>query len=158
MEDEYISNMVWLSLKAIYSKLFLEGIAGLLDVMTVKMSKEARDPKLAHDLIQHFIEQYSIDLDEVRDPLESFATLNDFFARRLKPDARPIASPTKPDVLVSAADCRLMVFQSIESATRAWIKGSRFTLAGLLGGNQELAARFDGGAITIFRLAPQVSE
>ena len=57
MEDEYISSMVWLSLKAIYSKLFLEGISGLLDLMTAKMNKEARDPKQGKDLIAHFVKQ-----------------------------------------------------------------------------------------------------
>jgi len=155
LEDEYISSMVWLSLKAIYSKLFLEGICGLLDVMTAKMNVQARDPKQAAQRIQHFIKQYSIDTSAVRDPIDSFDTLNDFFVRRLKPEARPIASPHKPHILISAADCRLMTFTTVSAATKAWVKGNRFTVKQLLGGNDELAASFENGAMTIFRLAPQ---
>ena len=65
MEPEYISDLVWLSLKAIYSKLFLESICGLLSVMTARMHKEATDPKKGPRLIQEFIDQYSINVDEV---------------------------------------------------------------------------------------------
>merc|ERR1712216_134965 len=155
LEDEYISHMVWVSLKAIYSKLFLEGISSLLDIMTAKMSAEAHDPKLADTLIPHFIEQYSINIDEIRDPVDSFMTLNDFFIRRLKPSARPISSGADSSVLVSAADCRLMVFTSIQAATKVWVKGNRFNLLNLLGQNAELAEQFEGGVMTIFRLAPQ---
>ena len=36
----------------------------------------------------------------------SYKCFNDFFVRRLKPSARPIAAPDNPDVIVSAADCR----------------------------------------------------
>ncbi len=99
--------------------------------------------------------RYSVNLDEVRDPLDSFETLNDFFVRRLKPEARPIAELDNPRVLTSAADCRLMTFSSVSAATRAWVKGNRFSVAGLLGHDDALAAQFDGGALTIFRLAPQ---
>ncbi len=33
---------------------------------------------------------YNCNLDEMRDPLESYKNLGEFFARRLKEDARPI--------------------------------------------------------------------
>ena len=155
MENEFISNMVWLSLKAIYSKLFLEGVSGLLDTLTAKMSVNAKNPKIGANLIKHFIEEYNINIDEIRDPLDSFKTLDEFFVRRLKPAARPIAEPDNPRLLVSAADSRLMTFTSLSKATRAWVKGNRFSVEALLGGDRELAARFEGGSMTIFRLAPQ---
>ena len=64
--------------------------------------------------------------------LSAYKTFNAFFYRKLKPEARPIAAPADPRVLVSAADCRLMVYGSVGDATRCWIKGKRFSLAGLL--------------------------
>lgn len=76
--------------------------------------------------------------------------------RKLKPDARPIDSPDDPTRLVSAADCRLMVFETVLEATRLWIKGRDFTVGRLLGdAYREDAERYVGGALAIFRLAPQ---
>lgn len=76
--------------------------------------------------------------------------------RKLKPGARPIDSPDDPTLLVSAADCRLMVFETVSEATRLWIKGRDFTIGRLLGdAYREEAERYVGGALAIFRLAPQ---
>lgn len=46
---------------------------------------------------------------------------------------------------------RLMVYSSVGDATRCWIKGRRFSLAGLLG-DAEAAQAFEGGSLAIFRL------
>jgi len=95
-------------------------------------------------------------VDEFLDPVESFKTFNEFFYRKLKPDARPIDCPDDPTRLVSAADCRLMVFETVSEATRLWIKGRDFTIGRLLGdAYREDAERYIGGALAIFRLAPQ---
>ena len=61
-------------------------------------------------------------MNEAAEPLESFKTFNEFFFRKLKPSARPIANPEHPDVLVSSADCRLMAYATVDDATRCGIK------------------------------------
>jgi phosphatidylserine decarboxylase len=77
-------------------------------------------------------------------------------SRKLKPDARPVESPDDPYRLVSGADCRLMAFETVTEATRLWIKGRDFTVARLLGkAYSDQAERYIGGALCIFRLAPQ---
>ncbi len=49
-----------------------------------------------------------------------------------------------------------MAFESVSEATRLWIKGRDFTVAKLLGDVYKAdAPRYDGGAVAIFRLAPQ---
>lgn len=49
-----------------------------------------------------------------------------------------------------------MAFESVNEATRLWIKGREFTVARLLGDNYKgQAERYLGGAVAIFRLAPQ---
>ncbi len=103
-----------------------------------------------------FINLHSLNLDEVEKPLSEYKTFNEFFARGLKPSARPIAAPTDPKVAVSAADCRLTVFPRISDATSIWIKGDKFTIDGVLGphGSAE-ASKLVGGPMAIFRLAPQ---
>lgn len=62
----------------------------------------------------------------------AYKNFNTFFYRKLKPSARPIADAGDATVIVSAADCRLTVFDSLSDATRCWIKGRRFSIAGLL--------------------------
>lgn len=64
--------------------------------------------------------------------------------------------PDDPTRLVSAADCRLIVFETVTEATRLWIKGRDFTVGRLLGDTyREEADHYVGGALAIFRLAPQ---
>ena len=64
--------------------------------------------------------------------------------------------PDDPYRLVSGADCRLMVFESVSEATRLWIKGRDFSVGRLLGDTYRAEAdKYIGGALCIFRLAPQ---
>jgi phosphatidylserine decarboxylase len=65
-----------------------------------------------------FIDFHGIDTDEILDPLDAFRTFNEFFYRRLRPGARPLASPDDPRVLVSPADSRMLAFPTIDDATR----------------------------------------
>jgi phosphatidylserine decarboxylase len=101
-------------------------------------------------------------------------TFNSFFSRRLKPSARPITSAHDPSVIVSPADCRLTVFDTVDKAKQFWcavtklptsnadvrVKGQKFSIPSLLMGNDkaddDLAAFGDSGcALAIARLAPQ---
>lgn len=93
-------------------------------------------------------------MSQVLEPLDHFKTFNEFFYRKLKPGARPCEYPEDPTVVVSPADCRMMAFQTIEQATKIWIKGMDFTVAKLLD-DPAYAQCFDGGSLAVFRLAPQ---
>lgn len=88
--------------------------------------------------------------------MDSFKNFNDFFYRALKPNARPCSAPDRPEVVTSPADCRSVVFNTLESAQSIWVKGREFTVERLLGdAYPEDAKRYHGGALGIFRLAPQ---
>ncbi|CAG8568466.1 11126_t:CDS:2, partial [Racocetra persica] len=105
--------------------------------------------------IPGFIKHYHIKTDELLEPdISKYKCFNDFFYRKLKPNARAIADPGNDNVFVSAADCRLNVYENIDLAKKYWIKGKQFTVADLLQDN-EMAKEFDEGSIAIFRLAPQ---
>ena len=74
----------------------------------------------------------------------------------MKPGARPVECPDDPYRLVRGADCRLMVFETVSEATKLWIKGRDFSVARLLGDTyRNEAEKYNGGALCIFRLAPQ---
>lgn len=49
-----------------------------------------------------------------------------------------------------------MTFETVTEATRLWIKGRDFSVARLLGDTYKgEAEKYNGGALAIFRLAPQ---
>jgi hypothetical protein len=58
------------------------------------------------------------------------AALQDFFTRKLMAGARPIKDPQDPSVAVLPADCRAVVYPSVQEATRLWWGGG----GGLTGG------------------------
>ncbi|KAK1926630.1 phosphatidylserine decarboxylase-domain-containing protein [Papiliotrema laurentii] len=112
--------------------------------------------------IKSFIDTYELPLDEllVQD-LDQYPTFNSFFARRLKPTARPITSPTNPSIIVSPADCRLTAYETVDRAKTFWIKGRKFDIPTLLTGGGGVDATFAAIAndpncgLAIARLAPQ---
>lgn len=100
--------------------------------------------------INSYIKQHSIDIEELLDPVTSFTSFNDFFIRKLKPLARPVAP--NPDILISPADARLSVYK-IEQETVLPVKGKKFTLFQLTG-DKSLTEKYLNGICLIFRLAP----
>jgi phosphatidylserine decarboxylase len=100
-----------------------------------------------------FIRTYGVDVAEFADAPESFGSFNEFFFRKLKLGARPIASEADPRVAVLPADGRHLAFPDVDAAAGFYAKGAKFTLASLLG-DAALAAEFAGGAMLISRLCP----
>ena len=95
-------------------------------------------------------------MTEVLLPTTAFKSFNEFFYRALKPDARPCSAPDNPKIIVSPADCRSVVFNRMDEATKIWVKGREFSIARLLGNAYpEDAKRYVNGALGVFRLAPQ---
>ncbi|KAN0061720.1 phosphatidylserine decarboxylase [Thecaphora frezii] len=160
--EEKMQVYVRLGIRLLYkgARSRMEGarVKKMLKNMSIKQGVKFDSPTSARE-IAPFIAFHNLDLDEVLDPLESFKTFNEFFYRKLKPDARPNDEPDNTRRLVSGADCRMMAFETVDEATRIWIKGRDFTVARLLGGAADKVASLEayqnGGSVAIFRLAPQ---
>lgn len=101
--------------------------------------------------IAPFLATYGVDTDEFADAPGSFRTFNEFFYRKLKPQARPIAAGEKE--IVFPADGRHLVLPDIAACDDFFIKGVRFDLAALLGDANE-AKRYEHGSMLISRLCP----
>lgn len=101
--------------------------------------------------IAPFIEQYGIDTAEMRQPPESYRSFNDFFYRRLKPEARPIAPGDK--VAVFPADGRHLAYADLSRVGGFIAKGQRFDLEKFLG-DAALAERYREGSALVSRLCP----
>jgi phosphatidylserine decarboxylase len=97
-----------------------------------------------------FASKLAIDLDEVERPITTYRTMNEFFARRLKPNARPF--PLSADTLASPADARVLAFENLDGE-RLPVKGGAYTLGRLLD-DDALATRYRGGTVIVLRLAP----
>lgn len=105
-----------------------------------------------HTLVKNwFIRQYRIDTAEAEYPLEHYATMGDFFVRKLMPGARPIA----PSVLISPVDGTLTQGHPFSpgKAVLTQIKGMDYSLKDLAGPGWNLEDYLQGGFLTIY-LAP----
>lgn len=100
--------------------------------------------------ISKFIEHYDIDVNEIKRPLNSFVSFNDFFVRELKPEARPL--DLTPEHLISPADSRLMVWDLTQTALLP-VKGYWYKLNDLVK-NEKIAKEYADGWCFIYRLAP----
>lgn len=161
INEEKMSVYVRLGIRLLYKGLRSNNmenkrIRKLLKGLSIKQGRKYDDP-ISRQEIQKFINFHQLDMSEVLLPLKEFKTFNEFFYRALKPDARPCSAPNNPRIIVSPADCRSVVFNRVDAATQVWIKGREFSVKRLLGGDvpAEEAARFENGALGIFRLAPQ---
>ncbi|CAM0147788.1 unnamed protein product [Urochloa decumbens] len=158
--EEVIDGKIVLSMRALYQSkvgltLINTGVKDILKNLSEKQGKKMNSPDSAKD-IPKFLELFKdqINMDEVKDPIESFKTFNEFFIRGLKPGARPIAYDDQDGIATCAADSRLMAFSSVDESTRLWIKGRKFSIEGLLGTSAHSNA-LSNGSLVIFRLAPQ---
>lgn len=98
--------------------------------------------------ISSFVDQLGIDLTESKKSISEFTSFNDFFYRKLKPSARPIA-----DHFVAPGDGRLLAFEHVWELEQFFVKGQNFTLEGFLQ-DPDLAKRFRTASLLILRLAP----
>lgn len=98
--------------------------------------------------IKPFVKKFEVNLAEALSP--NFTNFNDFFIRKLKPNARPISS----DLVVAPADGRYFVFENISLNQEIYVKGKKLSLSKLLGEDEKKASRYVGGSLLLARLAP----
>ncbi|MDR0418036.1 MAG: archaetidylserine decarboxylase [Puniceicoccales bacterium] len=101
--------------------------------------------------IKPFIERYKIDSSVFEKKVENFISFDDFFTRKLKKTARPIAVENQK--IIFPCDGRHLLIENIKKLPSFFVKGQKFDLKSLLQ-NEELFAQFKDGQILISRLCP----
>ena len=101
---------------------------------------------LSKGFIKSFIQKNGIDMSQFEEV--TYRSYNEFFSRKIKPEARP--TDMDPKHLISPCDCKLTAL-SIGEDTVFTLKHTPYTVSSLLK-NEELAGRFRGGTALIFRL------
>jgi phosphatidylserine decarboxylase len=109
------------------------------------------DSAVSAEKINPFIEKYKLKPDEFQSSPSEFKTFNEFFFRKLKASARPIAS--EENKIVFPADGRHLGFQDIEDVNYIFAKGQRFNLEELLR-DKALAEKYKNGSLILSRLCP----
>ncbi|MES2076679.1 MAG: archaetidylserine decarboxylase [Pseudomonadota bacterium] len=103
-------------------------------------------------LIRWFVGRYDVNMDEALEPdIGHYASFNEFFTRALRPDARPLAAAD----FICPVDGRISQFGAIEDDQIFQAKGHKFSTTALVGGDRELAAKFQHGSFANLYLSPR---
>ncbi|MGR9099232.1 MAG: phosphatidylserine decarboxylase [Gammaproteobacteria bacterium] len=104
---------------------------------------------ISKKLIRPFVERMHVDMDESIKRIEDFDCFNDFFVREIDLRRRPVC--LRPEVCVSPADCRILVFENISADSEFPIKRSLFNLRTFLVDDRQ-ADKYDGGILVVCRI------
>jgi phosphatidylserine decarboxylase len=102
--------------------------------------------------IRGFARVFGVDWSEIRDPITSFPSLQDFFVRALLPEARPVDAD--PDAFVSPCDGAWGESGIVKEGMLLQVKGRPYSLGALLG-DDALAEHFEGGSYATIYLSPR---
>lgn len=102
--------------------------------------------------VKLFADRMRINVQEAEKPLNEYASVADFFVRRLRPGSRPIDA--RPSSIVSPCDGVLGAHGEIQNGTLVQAKGRFYTVEALLA-DASLAARFEGGRYATIYLSPR---
>jgi phosphatidylserine decarboxylase len=102
--------------------------------------------------VRRFARRYRVAIDEAERPLEDYASILDFFTRRLKPGLRPL--DPDPKALLCPCDGAYLAGGPVGDGQLYQAKGRSFTLDALLAEEGALSRFRDGSYFTLY-LAPK---
>lgn len=113
----------------------------------------SRTPLLKNTMLRAFLTGYKVDMSQAQeaDPF-AYASFNEFFTRALKPNARPI-SPD-PNLIVSPVDGTVSQCGHLQGTAIFQAKGHYYSLAELVGGDQDAIEAYQDGHFACIYLAP----
>jgi len=116
----------------------------ILSVWAGKQMEKAKST----NRIAPFVKTFNVNMAEALKSISEYKNFNEFFYRKLKPNARPIQ-----DGLVSPADGKVLAFENIADTKNFFVKGNKFTLEKFLQ-YRHLAANYKNASLILIRLAP----
>lgn len=122
-----------------------------LTVLAGKLAS-AEAGRLTTAVIRWFVGRYGVDMAEAANPdIAAYSSFNEFFTRPLQDGARPLADAD----FLCPVDGAISQFGAIERDQIFQAKGHRYSTTALLGGDRELAARFENGSFATLYLSPR---
>jgi len=108
--------------------------------------------RLTTGFIRWFVGRYGVDMNEAANPdIAAYKTFNEFFTRPLREGARPFANAD----FLCPVDGAISQFGPIERDQIFQAKGHRYSTTALVGGDRELAAKFENGSFATLYLSPR---
>ncbi len=107
---------------------------------------------LTTQVIAWFVKRYGVNMSEAANAdISSYATFNDFFTRPLHKNARPLANVD----FICPVDGAISQFGAIVSDQIFQAKGHQYTTTALIGGDKNLAVKFQNGCFATLYLSPK---
>lgn len=135
-------------------------ITVLLQYLMPKQAITALAGKLAHlqggnvttSVIRWFVKRYNVNMAEAENPdVAAYKSFNDFFTRPLKTGVRPLAQAN----FICPVDGAISQFGNIEADQIFQAKGHTYSTAALVGGDKNLAGKFENGHFACLYLSPK---
>jgi phosphatidylserine decarboxylase len=122
-----------------------------LTVLAGKLAN-TRAGSLTTSVIRWFVGRYGVNMAEAANPdIASYASFNEFFTRPLQEGVRPLAAAD----FICPVDGAISQFGAIERDQIFQAKGHSYSTTALVGGDRELAARFENGSFATLYLSPR---
>jgi phosphatidylserine decarboxylase len=109
------------------------------------------DQPSTREMIVPFIREYELDVSDFARNVDDFQNFNEFFIRRLQPEARPI--DPNPASVAFPADGRHLCVPDLSKCNGLFVKGEMFDLNKLLD-DRDLADQYAQGSLLLSRLCP----
>lgn len=143
-EDATWKDKVFVVMQYLLPQHWLSRLVGFL--------AENKTPWLKNFLIEQFIRRFGVNMNEAAESdYKRYRHFNNFFTRALAEGVRPICD----DDVCCPADGQVSQAGVIEHGRIFQAKGHSFTTQELLGGDEQLAALFDGGLFATVYLSPR---
>ncbi|PYZ98727.1 phosphatidylserine decarboxylase [Alteribacter lacisalsi] len=107
--------------------------------------------RASRPLVRSFARVYNINMEEAKERVENFNTLQSLFIRELAPDVRPVCTSTSS--IVSPVDGLLAETGQISQNAAFFIKGQMYDVRDLVG-LPNTSRRYIGGTYMLFYLSP----
>jgi phosphatidylserine decarboxylase len=102
--------------------------------------------------IRWFVGHYNVNMSEAAEPdIARYPTFNAFFTRALRPGARPFADAD----FICPVDGSISQFGAIDDDRIIQAKNHHYSTVALVGGDRDLAARFQHGSFATLYLSPK---
>ncbi|UCV05779.1 archaetidylserine decarboxylase [Dechloromonas denitrificans] len=108
--------------------------------------------KLTTGVIRWFVRRYNVNMAEAANPdIAGYQSFNEFFTRPLQAGARPLADAD----FLCPVDGAISQFGTIERDQIFQAKGHSYSTTALVGGDRELAKKFENGSFATLYLSPR---
>lgn len=116
-----------------------------------KLIMKFAQSKVSRFIVPSYANYFKVDVTEIDQDLKSFKSLQQFFVRNLKPEARIFNNDDT--TILSPVDAIVEQFGSITANNNIVVKNQSYSIKGMLG-NDKSVSKYIGGSFLVLYLSP----